>query len=56
VNVALFFATGAFPASDADAGIVSFALIMLVMSLLVAWYWRQHPLSGELESSGEVTG
>jgi BASS family bile acid:Na+ symporter len=47
VNIALFIATGAFPASEADASIVVFAVIMLAVSLLVAGYWRQHPLSGE---------
>lgn len=56
VNIALFIATGAFPASEADTAIVAFAVVMLVVSLLVAWYWRQHPLSGDLESSREVTG
>lgn len=56
VNIALFIATGAFPASEADASIVAFAVVMLVVSLLVAWYWRQNPLSGEVESGWEATG
>ncbi|MFC6976674.1 bile acid:sodium symporter family protein [Halomicroarcula sp. GCM10025709] len=56
VNIALFIATGAFPATEADASIVAFAVVMLVVSLLVTWYWRRHPLSGETESGGEVTG
>jgi len=43
VNIALFIATGAFPASNADASIVAFAVIMLVVSLLVAWYWKRNP-------------
>lgn len=47
INIALFIATGAFPASEADASIVAFAVIMLVVSLLVAWYWRRNPLSEE---------
>ena len=55
INIALFLATGAFPTSEADASIVAFAIIMLVVSLLVAWYWRQHPLAGEVESSTNVT-
>jgi BASS family bile acid:Na+ symporter len=45
VNIALFIATGAFPATDADSSIVAFALILLVLSLLVVWYWRRNPLS-----------
>ena len=56
VNIALFIATGAFPASEADASIVAFAVVMLVVSLLVAWYWRRNPLAGEVESNWEVTG
>lgn len=47
VNIALFIATGAFPASEADASIVAFAVIMLVVSLLVVGYWRRNPVSGE---------
>jgi BASS family bile acid:Na+ symporter len=56
VNIALFIATGAFPASEADASIVAFAVVMLVVSLLVAWYWRRHPLSESVRPSGETTG
>jgi BASS family bile acid:Na+ symporter len=56
VNIALFIATGAFPASEADASIVAFAVVMLVVSLLVAWYWRSSPLPDEAGVSEEVTG
>ena len=51
VNIALFIATGAFPESDADASIVAFALLMLGVSVLVAWYWKQNPL---MEQPGRV--
>jgi BASS family bile acid:Na+ symporter len=59
VNIALFLATGAFPASSADATIVAFAVIMLVVSLLVAWYWRRNSWTDDLgradrERAGET--
>jgi BASS family bile acid:Na+ symporter len=59
VNIALFIATSAFPASDADASIVAFAVIMLVVSLLVAWYWKRNPWADDSarddhESVGET--
>ena len=47
VNIALFLATGAFPESDADASIVAFAIVMVLVSLLVAWYWRHSPWINE---------
>ena len=53
INIALFIATGAFPESEADAGIVTFATVMIVVSLLVAWYWRRHPLSDEVDPGGD---
>lgn len=57
VNVALFIATGAFPTSEADASIVAFAVVMLVVSLLVAWYWKRNPWEDEAaRSDGETVG
>ncbi|MFC7226470.1 hypothetical protein N0B31_03570 [Salinirubellus salinus] len=53
VNVALFIATGAFPASEADASIVAFAVVMLVVSLLVVWFWRRSPLAERVGPTAE---
>jgi BASS family bile acid:Na+ symporter len=53
VNVALFIATGAFPASNADATIVAFAVVMLVVSLLVVWFWRRSPLAESVGPTAE---
>lgn len=53
VNIALFIATGAFPASEADASIVAFAVMMLVVSLLVVGYWRLQSRSGRI-GAGEA--
>lgn len=47
VNIALFIATGAFPESGVNGGIVAFTVLMFVVSVLVARYWRRHPLGGE---------
>ncbi|WP_440991783.1 bile acid:sodium symporter family protein [Haloarchaeobius baliensis] len=55
INIALFIATGAFPASEADAGITAFAVVMVAVSLLVAWYWRRHPLPDGVGSSSALT-
>ncbi len=53
VNIALFIATVAFPDSTAEDSIVAFAFIMFAVSLLVAWYWRHHPLTEESTQGSE---
>ncbi|KAB1197999.1 MULTISPECIES: bile acid:sodium symporter family protein [Haloferax] len=54
VNIALFVATGAFPESGVNGGIIAFTVLMFVLSILVARYWRRKPLDGE--SSTAVPG
>ncbi|MFC7228702.1 bile acid:sodium symporter [Salinirubellus salinus] len=54
VNIALFVATGAFPESGVNGGIIAFTVLMFVLSILVARYWRRKPLDGE--SSTAVSG
>ncbi|WP_277553247.1 bile acid:sodium symporter family protein [Halobaculum limi] len=50
VNIALFVATGAFPASGVDGGIIAFTVLMFVVSILVARYWRRTPPSDGAET------
>lgn len=54
VNIALFIATSAFPETEADAGIVAFAVLMLVVSVGVAWYWGRHPRTDETASDRDA--
>ncbi len=54
INVALFIATGAFPESGVAQSIATLAVVMLIVSLLVARYWRRRPLSEEVESTDNV--
>lgn len=56
VNIALFVATGVFPDSGVDGGIIAFTVLMFVVSILVARYWRRHPIAGEVVPSREVMG
>jgi BASS family bile acid:Na+ symporter len=39
VGISLFIAVNAFSADNADSGILPFTVLMLFVSVLVAWYW-----------------
>lgn len=56
VNIALFVATGVFPGEGVNEGIVAFTVFMLLLSILVAWYWRRHPLDEQGRTTGDEVG
>ncbi|KTG13389.1 hypothetical protein AUR66_19450 [Haloferax profundi] len=41
VGIALFIAASAFEGENADSEILAFTILMLAVSVLVAWYWRR---------------
>lgn len=45
VGIALFIVANSFAGENADGGVLAFAILMVVVSILVAWFWGRRPNS-----------